>query len=255
MEGFMSYKLYDFEGNITSFKDLQNKGFWCRKGEAKELQFVKLVAQLQKSNKINFTDTVEIHPAKVHNKYHPDLLIDGNRIGEVKTKNSPFFMADSYGITPQFALTMDLKDSFNYNKYLAEGKDIQLFIWVKWEAHRMESYGNVNEVGRLAGIWQVNFSELREFQLTTPPPIHWYKERPPRILGEQLCSIWREELANFEPRLLSTNGTSISSITTRGFVASKTGELFPSGNSSCSYVFDLSKPPFTPLYTNIRANK
>ena len=251
----MSYILYDFDGNVTSFKSLQDKGFWCRKGEAKELQFVKLVAQLQKSNKISFKGTVDIHPAKVHNKYHPDLLIDGKCIGEVKTKNSPLFMADSYGISPQFALTMDLKDSFNYNKYLDEGKDIHLFIWIKWEAHRMESAGTTTKVGRLAGIWQAKFSALREFQLTTPPPIHWYKKRPSRIFSHDSYCRWREELACFEPRLLATDGKSISNITTRGFVVSKTGEMFPTGNSSCSYVFDVSKPPFIPLYTNIRANK
>ena len=98
---------------IVSFNDLDNKAFWCQLGEDKEHAFAKVMS------KIDSPYQVEIHPEKESNPYHPDLLVNFNSenlIGEVKTKNSPLFIADKYGVNPQYALTMDLKDSFNYNK-------------------------------------------------------------------------------------------------------------------------------------------
>ena len=47
-------------------------------------------------------------------------------------------MAKKYSVSSQFALTIDLKDIFNYKKRFIELKqDVHIFIWVKWQAHKM----------------------------------------------------------------------------------------------------------------------
>ncbi len=76
------------------------------------------IVALKSAGYINLNDTIAIHPEKAANPYHPDLIVNDVDIGELKAKASPLFIATKYGIDPQFALTMDLKDSFHYSKFL-----------------------------------------------------------------------------------------------------------------------------------------
>lgn len=244
----MTFKLFKKTPDgleLTSYDDLENKGFWCALGEKKERAFVDVMKQLRTPY------SVQIHPAKKKNKYHPDLLVLRNgvsesMIGEVKTKNSPLFIGDYYGIPPQHALTMDLKDSFNYQKWLSRGVDITVFIWVKWEAHCMEtSYqGDTKryEVRPMKGVWVTKFSKLRELEVESPPPIHWYRDgfRVPSVYPAGLHgdSGWCEELVRFDPRLRGTDGRT-TNITSKGYITTDSGDRCPSGQSSGSYVFNL----------------
>ena len=235
----MAFELYRLEhgGYVrTEFRDLDDKPFWCRLGNKKEKAFVKF------SKKHPFGHTVAIHPAKTANPYHPDLLVDGRDIGEVKTKNSPLFLGWSHGVDPQFALTMDLKDSFNYCRWLARGVDLQIFAWVKWEVHRMIRDGRTYDVKPMAGVWLARFSDLRKKETSAnPPAIHWYREkfrRPTEHCGDG----WAAELIRFEPRLQIGNrsGAPVArNVSSDGFLEAD-GVRHPAGQSSGSYVFDLS---------------
>jgi|APSaa5957512535_1039671.scaffolds.fasta_scaffold16329_3 hypothetical protein len=240
---------------VVSFNDLDNKAFWCQLGEDKERAFVKVMS------KINSPYQVKIHPEKKINPYHPDLLVNfnsDNLIGEVKVKNSPLFIANKYKVNPQYALTMDLKDSFNYNKLLMLGIDVIIFAWIRWEAHEMQLTNKTYKVAPMRGVWVTRFSKIRAKETSNNPPgIHWYYERyrhPPEYnpggdMNEE-TSKWCNELLKFEPRLKKTNGR-VSGITSTGFFT-KCGTTYPTGHSSASYVFDLSDSNiFTELYLHI----
>lgn len=229
---------------IVSFDDLDNKAFWCNLGEDKEHAFVKVMSKIQSPY------TISIHPEKENNPYHPDLLVNINNtdhIGEAKIKNSPLFIARRYGVNPQYALTMDLKDSFNYDKLLTGGIDLIIFIWVKWEAHEMiTSYNgtqrNTYKVSPMRGIWVTLFSRLRKKEQSTKPPgIHWYNEqfRKPPIynINDESNHRWIKELVEFEPRLKTSNN--VKNITSIGY-DDRADTIRPTGHSSGSYVFDLS---------------
>jgi hypothetical protein len=251
----MAFELFNFSNNPITFGDLDNKAFWCSHGEKQEEAFIKMFAQLQQQGRIISDEKLAIHPSKELNPYHPDLIINNQFIGEVKTKNSPLFMAQTYGINPQFALTMDLKDSFNYGRLLKNGIDITIYIWVKWEAMMMKTKYNQYRVKQLAGVWRTSFSTLREHELKSPPPIHWYKEsfrKPPTyLISDEQHSRWSNELISFEPRLIENSGQHIRNITSKGYTNNKE-QLYTSGHSYCSYVFDLSNTDvFTELYSNI----
>ncbi|WP_146531846.1 hypothetical protein [Vibrio cyclitrophicus] len=259
----MPYELRDFNNNVIEFYELNEKSFACKHGESQEELFVHTFQRLKNEGVLNTSCSVEIHPEKEVNPYHPDLAVNGLQLGELKSKASPLFIANKYGISPQFALTMDLKDSFHYSKFLDRGIDISIYIWVKWAAQSMSMYRKENDekrytkyyepVKQFAGIWKVQFSELRRFEQLNHPPIHWYNEKfrqPPEYdfncLNDE-DKRWVDELIKFEPRL-SMNGI-VKSIASRGYTVSN-GELYSSGDSSGSYVFDLNNSIFECLYSN-----
>jgi hypothetical protein len=245
-----TYELRNFQDEIISFTQLENKAFWCEHGEDKENAFIDIYKKLQQRQLVLDDSKVAISPKKKNNPHHPDLEINGQYVGELKTKNSPLFVAAKYGINPQYALTMDLKDSFNYQRLLQQNIDVCIYIWVKWEAKAMQRYKEVNnkkyktqysEVKEMGGIWRVNFSTLRRHEINNPPRIHWYKEierRPPEFdPNDSNHQQWIEELSKFEPRLIKEN--KFTNITADGY-CNINGVEHTSGNSSCSYVFDLS---------------
>lgn len=231
----------------VSFDDLENKAFWCKLGEEKEKAFVKLMR-----GKIESDYAVQIHPEKGVNAYHPDLLLEykgQEYIAEVKIKNSPLFFGKRYNVDPQFALTMDLKDSFNYDRLLNQGIDLFIFAWVKWEAHEMTTSYNGREnfyrVKPMRGVWVTRFSKIRALEKSNNPPgIHWYKEKfrhPPsydlRADLDTETKKWCDEVLAFEPRL--KEGEHVKNITSKGFMTNE-GRQYTAGQSSGSYVFDLS---------------
>lgn len=254
----MGFKLYDFKGKLTSFDALEDKVFWCQHGERQELAFIKIFKLLQETCLVSSDDVLQIHPFKKNNPFYPDLLVNYQYTGEVKSKNSPLFMARKYNIDPQFALTMDLKDSFNYTRLLKEGIDVFIYIWVKWQAGCMESAQARTHVNPMRGIWKVKFSTLRQFELNNPPPIHWYKEafRQPSTysINDHIHQDWIHQLIEFEPRLWNCVDDSVRNITSKGYHSSLQN-LYTSGHSSCSYVFDLSDTSlFETLYFSMKLN-
>ena len=135
---------------------------------------------------------------------------------------------------------MDLKDSFNYTKWLERDVDIQIFIWVKWEAHQMQTWGTDPQfkkfytVQPMKGIWTTKFSKLLAYEKNHKPPIHWYKNRKSQLID--INTNEAQHLLKFEPRLQENN--KVRTIAENGFIE-RDGIFYPSGNSSASYVFNL----------------
>lgn len=79
----MAFQLYRLENGQyvgTAFRDLADKAFWCILGNDKEAAFVRLAEQHPIGH------AIAIHPAKAADPSHPDLLVDGQDIGEVRLK-------------------------------------------------------------------------------------------------------------------------------------------------------------------------
>ena len=55
------FKLLDFNNQEISFKDLDNKAFWCAHGERQEQAFVSLFNKLKEEGVIKTDLVVEIH--------------------------------------------------------------------------------------------------------------------------------------------------------------------------------------------------
>jgi len=234
------YELFDFENNKITFDQLDNKAFWCAHGERQEKAFVKIFDKLKNEGSLKTKFHVAIHPEKDSNPYHPDLLIDGKFIGDAKIKNSPLFMANTYLVSPQYALTMDLKDVFNYRKrLLSRNQDVYIFAWVKWEAHKMVTQNRTYSVNKMGGIWVSKISDILSYLQEKKVGIHWYKERFRHAPYSGSDHAWGRELLEFESRLLFDG--KVRNISSNGFITrGENGVTYPAGHSSCSYVFDLS---------------
>ena len=160
-------------------------------------------------------------------------------------------MAKVYKVDPQYALTIDLKDIFNYrNKFLEDGKDIHIFIWVKWEAERMVTPYRTTRIKKMGGIWHTKISKvlLHLEENRNKVSIHWYRENFRNPYFYDFNDPWSQELLDFEPRLVIEGR--IKNITSKGFfIPDGQNRRIPSGHSSGSYVLDLSdKPLFEKIY-------
>ena len=167
-----------------------------------------------------------------------------------KIKNSPLFMAKKYQVDPQYAFTIDLKDVFNYRKkFIQDRKDIHIFVWVKWEAKMMVTSYSTKSVKKMGGIWSTKISNVLNHleKNRKDVSIHWYKEsfRKPPFFDPN--DSWAQELLDFEPRLLIDE--KVKNITSQGFyIPTGQDSTFPTGQSSGSYVLDLSNKS---LFENI----
>ncbi len=148
----MSYKLFNIKGEEIKFKDLQNKGFWCKHGETKENVFVNIYGK-----RLNLI----INPDKIDDIYAPDLFnTKTGRIGDLKTQNTPFFEAQKrYNIDPQYAVTFNDKDRIRYNdKY----PNVEIYFAVDWQAIRMINNGIEYYVQPMFGVWFIPFESLNK---------------------------------------------------------------------------------------------
>ena len=109
-------------------------------------------------------------------------------------------------------------------------------------------------VKAMGGIWVSKISKLLNYINNNYVGIHWYREkfRHPPMFG--LETSWAKELIEFEKRL-EVNGK-VKNISSKGFISRGVDlTTYPSGHSSCSYVFDLSKKNlFEELYLKLDDN-
>jgi hypothetical protein len=205
-----SYSLFDVNGNLINPKDLQNRAVWYEHGVSKEEKFVKLYHERL---------DVIVNPGKETNPTLPDLLYKGN-LSDLKSQETPLFIAGKYGVDPTYAVTFNLKDALDYGHFGKDYPKFTIFYWVQWIAVKMEMYGKFYVAKPLKGVWRVDFSRLEALRIKAP--IHWYNQREKHT--EQNPQ-QREILSQFEPRL--RQGDVVWAI--RGL----------SDNAACSYIFDL----------------
>jgi len=159
------YRLFDRDRNEITYRDLQNKGAWCRKGFSKEEVFVALYGP-----QLN----IVLNPAKTKDPYAVDLLDKGtSKLADLKTQNTPFFQARSrYDIDPQCAVVFNIKDEERYENLYP---DIDILFWVDWQVVHFEMNNEKIDIKPMIGVWKIGFQQLRK--LCAASPIHRYQQR------------------------------------------------------------------------------
>ncbi len=156
------------EHNNAIEHDTEDKQFWCKEGEEKEIDFVRdIVPRIGRK--------LIIHPMKSIQKTYIDLLNTETKIvADQKVQNTPFFTAKSYGCNPQYTVTFNRKD---YENYVTNYPEAIIYWWVSW---KQLQYGNNDykiNVTPMSGIWEVSFSKIREKIEKNLVPLHPYKHR------------------------------------------------------------------------------
>jgi hypothetical protein len=156
----------------------QDKDAWCRAGEIYEEAFVQVMRE-------NIGYPLVINPEKAVNKYAPDLSIEGDetlmhpRLADLKVQTTPFFTADRYGISPQYAVVLNQKD---VERYAQHYQNIYIYFWVDW--HITEMFGQ--HVPYFGGIYGATWSRILEMLETAP--LHHYQERGDDMRGNARSS-------------------------------------------------------------------
>lgn len=173
----MAYILYDAEGKELKNQDLQNKSQWCQYGASIEESFV---------NQYGEQLDIQINPDKKSDPFVPDLRVKDRYLADLKTQNTPFFMAaEKYGINPSYAVVFNIKD---HERYASKYPEIIILFWVVWKAVRMQDPNTKKEyrVNNINGVWAVNFKKLS--QLCKSASIHSYAQRQDDNLGNAKAS-------------------------------------------------------------------
>jgi hypothetical protein len=159
------YKLFDVAGLAVDQGNLQDKGFWCADGAAKEHSFVdKYGAELG----------LRLHPNKLHDPYGPDLIHSSGEWADLKTQNTPFFQARKmFELDPQYTVTFNVKDRARYEDNYP---NILIFFAVEWLVLRMQyTSGYERKVIPMWGVWEAPFQELLPF--LKEDKVHRYQQR------------------------------------------------------------------------------
>lgn len=146
----------------TALHNTEDKQFWCKRSLVDEVEFVQYANYLGLDARIN--------PAKTHDKYAPDLIVN-DRLADLKQQTLPFFRAgDFYGVDPQYAVTFNEKD---YVRYRIKYPNIVVYFWINWTIIQMDLGGITYNVNPMAGIWRAEMWMI-EKQIDN---IHYYRRR------------------------------------------------------------------------------
>jgi hypothetical protein len=149
----------------------EDKAWWCKKGEALERKFVEKVVPL-------YGLDVTMNPDKEQDKYTHDLLFDGIP-ADLKFVQTPFFTAGKYGVNPDRAVTINLKDIERYKKLYP---NIVILFYVKWRKQEKFSV----KVNAIEGLWAYPLEDL--IAITSESEIHSYKRRRGKSDGNAKAS-------------------------------------------------------------------
>lgn len=171
----MSYQLYDINNNRISHRDLQDKSAWCKTGESIEESFVRGFGDKLK---------VSINPEKTANKYAPDLIIKNKYIADLKTQNTPFFMAkEKFNLDPAYTVVFNQKDRERYAEMYPE---IYILFWVDWKAVKMVKGNSQYTCNPLKGVWATTFQRLDK--ICKASSLHQYTQRRNDTIGNARSS-------------------------------------------------------------------
>ncbi|WP_010291224.1 cold-shock protein [Kurthia massiliensis] len=158
-----SIKKIERNDNIHGI-NTEQRDDWYVIGEAYERDFIENIVPKIKDNLI-------IHPEKEKNPAHIDLLnIDTKGLADLKTQNTPFFTAERYNISPQYAVTFNKKDYDNYEKNYP---NCDIYFWVDWKQLSYKS----KKVNPLSGVWKINFSAIKNKVENNLISLHTYQSR------------------------------------------------------------------------------
>jgi len=137
--------------------DTEDKSWWLKKGERDEVRFVGWLSRRGIKARIN--------PAKGDDPTSYDLVMTNSRgvdvAADLKTVETPFFLAGRYGFDPARCVTFNEKDYQRYcDRYsgLNGGSGISVIFWVSWGAQ--ERFGV--SVPGLSGVWYASIFQIRD---------------------------------------------------------------------------------------------
>ena len=167
----MDTVLYDSNGRVIHNHDLQDKKFWCGKGERLEHAFVRIYGNTLKYN---------INPARNHDKYAPDLINSkSSNLADLKTQNTPFFKSNAlYKFDPTYTVVFNDKDKLRYERFYPS---IEIVFWIEWIAVKALIKGQIYEVASFKGVFRTSFKNLAGYLKHVP--IHYYTQRKYDTLG------------------------------------------------------------------------
>lgn len=164
--------IYDINNNPINHGDVENRLVWYIHGERKEESFVRIF-----QNQLN----VIINPEKEYNRMAIDLINPTtNLLIDLKTANTPFFTAErNYGISPQFAVTLNEIDVRRYQEYYP---GMTIYFWVDWIAVKYVSpnqryTSNSIEVEPMQGVWSISLQQVVTMIQNEEVPLHGYINR------------------------------------------------------------------------------
>jgi hypothetical protein len=147
--------------------DTEDKGWWVIEWAKHEQLFVAQVCP-----RLGLAAT--INPAKQHDRYAPDLLVDG-RVADLKCQQTPFFKARVlYNLDPQYVVTFNRKD---YMRYQRTYPGIVIYFWLDWQVREMAIGRATFAVAPLAGVWRAPFAQLAALIERGAAPLHAYQRR------------------------------------------------------------------------------
>lgn len=155
--------------------DTEDKMFWCRHGEQKELEFVKfcrIELPLLRAR---------INPAKLAgDQYAPDLLV-ADKLADLKRQDTPFFNASRYSVSPQYAVTFNRKD---YERYREHYRGLTVYFFIDWDA--ATAFGVTVQPMRVVG--RIAFDRLAGWIEAGKLREHFYERRQERTDGNAKSS-------------------------------------------------------------------
>lgn len=151
----------------------EDKLRWCREGAEYELAFIRAMNQHSHLQ-------IDLNPEKHTNDMAPDLTVAGYGLCDLKTQRTPFFTSSKYGIPPEYAITLNLKDVMRYRGFYP---DLGIFFWIDWKNNTVEN----NRYDPIPYKWAVYFATMGQIVSLVDNNIaksHEYKHRkqaPDRI--------------------------------------------------------------------------
>lgn len=139
--------------------DLNDRHAWYKKGASDEELFCWAFG-----HKFG----LRINPDKQKNPTLPDLIHKNGTLCELKTRRTPFFTAMTYGVWPQYAVTINRNDMV---RYLENHQNMPIYFWVQWT----QLEWNGISVKPMVGVWGIRVKELD--RLCSDGNLHAYKGR------------------------------------------------------------------------------
>jgi hypothetical protein len=147
--------------------DTEDKGWWVIEGAKQEQLFVAQVCP-----KLGLA--APINPAKRHNRYAPDIVVDG-RVADLKCQQTPFFKARVlYNLDPQYVVTFNRKDYLRYQRLYPS---IIIYFWLDWQVREMLIGPTKFVVTPLAGVWRAPLRQIAALIEQGSAPLHAYQRR------------------------------------------------------------------------------
>jgi hypothetical protein len=157
-------------------EDTEEKREWHKYGEAQEIEFLENIAP-------KLSADIKLNPEKKKDPSAIDLIMNG-RLCDLKKQETPFFKAGKYyDIDPQYCVTFNTKDYWNYTTHHSP-KDVDILFWVNWQ--KLEMFGI--PVQKMHGVWFVNMSKIKEWVDNDELPTNDYIRRVHDLKGNAKTS-------------------------------------------------------------------